>query len=173
MPYGHSLARMNPKVNLMSEVVPDTHQEFWRPPTVSHTTMSSPISAVVSTFRESCPDCHSEFVPSARFCYLCGAGRRDVKETPAAWLGSLRFLQIFGFQHIKQSIGLPLPSLVGLLVGIGCLVAALAVGSVIRSQTAPEFQVLQLLRIEWLLGAIAAFLAGILLYRPARSKSEK
>ncbi len=148
----------------MSEVVPDTHQEFWRPPMVSQAVGSSPASAITSL--ESCADCHTEFMPGSRFCYLCGATRGvGVKGTATALKSSLSFLRIFGFQHIKQAIGLPLPSLAGLFVGIGCLLAALAVGSILRPQTAAEFQVVQLLRIEWLLGSVAAFLAGILLRR--------
>ena len=169
MAYGHSLASVDSKAHLMSEVVPDTHQEFWRPPMVSHAAGSSPASPIVSTSSESCAACHTEFMPSSRFCYLCGATRgAGVKGPSAGWTGSLSFLRFFGFQHIKHNIGLPLPSLAGLFVGVGCLVAALAVGSILRPQTAAEFQVVQLLRIEWLLGSVAAFLAGILLKRPAR-----
>ncbi len=171
MPYGHSLASVDPKAKVMSEVVPDTHQEFWHPPVAAQAAVSIPAHAIASGSPESCAACHTEFVPSSRFCYLCGASRRDgVKGIPGRWMGSPSFLRIFAFQHIKQAIGLPLPSLAGLFVGIGCLIAALAVGSVLRPQTAAEFQVVQLLRIEWLLGSVAAFLAGILLNRPARDE---
>lgn len=169
MPYGHWLARIGPTVNLMSEVVPDTHQEFWRPPVMAQAAVSIPAPAIASSSPESCAACRTEFMPSSRFCYLCGASREaGAKGTSAGWTGSFGFLRIFGFQHIKYSIGLPLPSLAGLFVGIGCLIAALAVGSILRPQTAAEFQVVQLLRIEWLLGSVAAFLAGILLNRTAR-----
>ncbi|MFI5070832.1 MAG: hypothetical protein ACHP8A_08070 [Terriglobales bacterium] len=164
--YGHSLARVISKAHLMSEVVPDTHQEFWRPPMVSQAAVSSQASAITSASLESCAACHTEFMPGSRFCYLCGATRgAGVRATSVRLKSSLSFLRIFGFQHIKQAIGLPLPSLAGLFVGIGCLVAALAVGSILRPQSAAEFQVVQLLRIEWLLGSVAAFLAGILLRR--------
>jgi len=101
----------------------------------------------------------------SRFCYLCGTAR-EVKATgksngrPGQ---PLTFLRLFGFQQIKQGLGLPISSLVGFFVGVACLIAAMALGSVLRAQTATEFQAVQLLRIEWLLGSVAAFLAAILL----------
>lgn len=150
----------------MSEVVPDTHQEFWRPPVATHSVSPSPVLATTSISVGSCAVCHTEFMPSSRFCYLCGATRgTQVGGKSWAWKGHFGFLRVFGFQHIKQGIGLRLPSLAGFLVGIGCLIAALAVSWVVKAQTTAEFQAVQLLRIEWLLGSVAAFLAGILLKR--------
>jgi hypothetical protein len=164
IPYGHSLARKNSKVNLMSEVVPDTNQEFWRPPIAAQVVISSPAPALALSAIESCAVCQTEFMPGSHFCYLCGA-TRGIPATGKSRSGPRPpgFLRLLGFQQIKQGLGLPIPSLVGFFVGIACLVAALALGSVLRVQTATEFQAVQLLRIEWLLGSVAAFLAGILL----------
>ncbi|MGH9529423.1 MAG: hypothetical protein ACRD2S_05820 [Terriglobales bacterium] len=164
--YGHTLARVVSKVTFMPEVVPDAHQEFWRPPVATEAAIYSPAPAIASASVESCATCHTEFMPSSRFCYVCGAARGGgTTGDSAGWTSYLGFLRVFGFQHIKQSIGLPLPSLASLLAGIGCLLAALAVGSVLRPQTIAEFQIVQLLRIEWLVGSVAAFLVGILLKR--------
>ena len=145
----------------MSEVVPDTHQEFWRPPVVTQAVISLPAASAPFNV-ESCGGCRAEFMPGSRFCYLCGAPRGE-QAVRTVWTKHLGFLGVLGFQHIKQALGLPIPSLVGLFAGICCLVAALAVGRILAPQNAAEFQTLQLVRIEWLLGSVAAFLAGILL----------
>jgi hypothetical protein len=148
----------------MSEVVPDTHQEFWRPPVVTQPVISLPAASAPLNAVESCGGCRAEFMPGSRFCYLCGAPRGE-KAARTVWTKHLGFLRVLGFQHIKQALGLPLPSLVGLFAGICCLVAALVLGRVLAPQNVAEFQTLQLARIEWLLGSVAAFLAGILLKR--------
>ena len=66
----------------MSEVVQDTQQEFWRPP--------SPVAAdeiivreAVPAMAETCPSCGSEFLLGSRFCHTCG-GRRREAVSPAA-----------------------------------------------------------------------------------------
>jgi hypothetical protein len=146
----------------MSEVVPDTHQEFWRPPVVTQTVISLPAAPAPFNAVESCGGCRAEFMQGSRFCYLCGAPR-GAEATREVWSKHLGFLRVLGFQHIKQALGLPIPSLLGLFAGICCLAAALAVGRVLAPQNAAESQALQLVRIEWLLGSVAAFLAGILL----------
>jgi hypothetical protein len=53
--------------------------------------------------------------------------------------------------------------LVCFLVGVLCLGAALFVGFVAPSETIADFQAVQYWRMEWLLGGVAAFIAGILL----------
>jgi len=154
---GHLLARRRSQVHRMSKVVPDTQQEFWRPPvtetlvTVPAAPTSPNIAAVI------CMDCQTEFMSGSNFCYVCGATRA----TETHWHD--RFIRIFGFHHIKHALGLSVPSLVGFFAGMACLIAALSVGWAISAQTTAEFQAVQLLRIEWLLGSVAAFLAGILL----------
>jgi len=50
------------------------------------------------------------------------------------------------------------------------MVGAISVGWVYSAQTLSDFQAIQLWRIEWLLGAAAAFLAGILLKRETRNR---
>jgi cytosine/uracil/thiamine/allantoin permease len=67
------------------------------------------------------------------------------------------------FQNVKQSLGLSLGSMIALLTGIGCILASILVGLVHNIQTAQDFQAVQLWRMEWLVGAVAAFVAGILL----------
>jgi cytosine/uracil/thiamine/allantoin permease len=55
------------------------------------------------------------------------------------------------------------------LIGLGCLLAAMLVGMIYTVETTLDFQAVQLWRMEWLVGAAVAFIAGILLKsnRPA------
>ena len=58
-------------------------------------------------------------------------------------------------------------SLIAFFVGLACALAALLAGVFSNPQTVLDWQVVQSWRIEWLLGSVAAFVAGILLKRPA------
>ncbi len=150
----------------MSNVVPDTQQEFWRPPVIARAVISSPAPIIAVGAADSCADCQAEFMPESRFCYVCGTARTETSE---GWTRFFNFVGVLGFQNIKRSLGLPVPSLIGFVAGIGCLAAAVGVGRMLTSQTVAEYQALELMRIEWLLGSVASFLAGILL-RNAGSK---
>jgi len=58
-------------------------------------------------------------------------------------------------------------TLAAFLAGMICLVGAVGVGLIFSVQTTLDWQAVQLWRIEWLLGATASFLAGILLKKSA------
>jgi cytosine/uracil/thiamine/allantoin permease len=75
-----------------------------------------------------------------------------------------RYLDV---QSIKAFFGLTTLTLAAFLVGIACLLAALMVGVVYNVQDYSDFQAVQFWRVEWLLGAVAAFVAGILLKQKA------
>ena len=49
------------------------------------------------------------------------------------------------------------------MIGVGCVAGAIGVSLVYRASNLAEFQAIQMWRIEWLLAATAAFVAGILL----------
>lgn len=155
----------------MSEVVQDTHQEFWRPPVLAESIGSSFAPSLALDGIESCALCGAEFMTGSRFCYVCGAVRKkELSSRSVRWKVHFGFLRILGFQSIKQAVGLPVPSLIGLLAGMGCVLAAVLVGRMSAIQTVSDFQGIQLLRIEWLLGGLAAFLAGILLKNASFTK---
>jgi zinc-ribbon domain len=176
----------------MSQVVQETHQEFWRPP--------SPVVAdelVVReahpTMAETCPRCGTEYLLGSRFCHSCG-GRRpeavsaEARADAAAIAGIWRqavsrvhsliagiswskiefpsWLRYLHFHEIKNRLGLPTASLVAFAVGVGCVAGALLVG-LLTAKTYVDWQAIQFYRAEWLLGATAAFVAGILLKRPS------
>jgi len=62
---------------------------------------------------------------------------------------------------------LPTAALVAFMVGLGCVAGAIGVGLFFKASNLGEFQAIQLWRIEWLLAATAAFVAGILLKKPS------
>jgi hypothetical protein len=142
----------------MSEVVDNAPQEFWRPP------VAQPEVAVPAMV-EVCDRCQTEFMVGARFCHDCGAARQPRIEASVGhgWMRSLEFLQIFEFHNVKEWLGLSMASLIAFFAGVGCLLAAVAVGVIYSVQTLADFQAIQSWRVQWLLAALVAFAAGILL----------
>ena len=178
----------------MSDVVQQTQQEFWRPP--------SPVVAEEIVFSEArpalavtCKRCATEFLPGARFCHSCGGRRtealsaateRDAAALAGLWQNSvLRFnsgltaladtcrtsfkvpgwLHYLHFHEVKSRIGLSTASLIAFLIGLGCVAGALLVG-LLNARTLVDWQAIQFYRAEWLLGATACFVGGILLKKP-------
>jgi hypothetical protein len=146
----------------MSEAIHETEQEFWVPP--------APPQPSVPALAQACAHCNSEFMVGARFCHVCGASREQLSGPSAQpfWIhyaDYLKVLRALEFYRVKEWLGLPMASLVSFLVGMGCVLAAMAVGVIYSVENLADFQAIQLWRIEWLLGAVAAFLAGILLKR--------
>jgi len=143
----------------MSEVIPNTPREFWSPPVVQ------PEEQVAPPLASACEDCGSEFMVEARFCHVCGASRKIEVAATRGWPRVWAFLSVLEFHAIKAWFGLPTASLIAFLIGAGCVLAAIAVGIIYSVQTLADFQAIQLWRIEWLLAALVAFVAGILLKR--------
>jgi len=141
----------------MSEMVRDARQEFWRPPQAQE---ASPALA------EACKRCGTEFMVGAAFCHVCGMGRhRSSANATGAWTSHMEFLKNLEFTAVRNWFGLSVPSLCAFLLGSAFLLVALAQG--FRSvQEFPDFEAVQLWRIQWLMAACAAFLAGILLKNP-------
>jgi hypothetical protein len=136
----------------MAEVVHDAQHEFWRPPA------AAPSGTSAQSLSDACASCGAEFIMSAQFCHVCGTARKTRRAALAP-----NWTRYFEFHNIKQALGLPLPSLISFLCGIGCLLGAMIVGTIYAVQNFADFQAIQMWRMEWLLGAVAAFVAGILL----------
>jgi len=180
----------------MAEVIHDTQQEFWRPPVVREIAGEEiTVSDVVPTMAEACARCGTEFLLGSRFCHACGVQRpekgeelsvttsralaRDFLAEKLAWLQSATadlskrkiavpgWLRYLHFHEIKRSIGLPTPSLIAFMIGLGCVLGVLGVSLFYRASNLAEFQAIQMWRIEWLLAATASFVAGILLKKPS------
>ena len=79
-----------------------------------------------------------------------------------AWVRELQF------HRVKDRLDLCTSSLIAFLVGVGCLAGAILTG-LENAKTLVEWQAIQMYRVEWLLGATASFVAGILLKKTSRS----
>jgi hypothetical protein len=140
---------------LMAEAADQTRQEFWRPPMSASAAVSSPAR---SDERSATCRCGTEFLVSSLYCHSCGARRRD--------LDAVRTLEIPGLAELAalgERLGLTMPAFVALLLGVLCVLGALAVSVFFSARTLLDWQAIQLWRIEWLLAAVAAFVAGCLL----------
>jgi hypothetical protein len=142
----------------MADVVRDAQHEFWRPPVAA-------AEAARPGLVEVCDGCTTEFMVGSLFCHVCGASREARPSTTAHWTLYLEF------HNIKGALGLSTASLVAFVVGLACLLmAGVAVGIIYSVQTFNDFQAVQLYRMQWLLGAIAAFAAGLLLKKSPDAK---
>lgn len=131
-------------------------EEFWRPP-VQQSPERAPQAQAVT-----CEHCGAEFVAGSRFCYLCGESRQ-----PQLSRSRFDLSRYLVWSRIRQAIGLGTFSLVAFVVGMACLLAAVLTGLVYSAATLLDWQAVQLWRLEWLLAAIAAFTAGMLLKQSA------
>ncbi|HET7442009.1 MAG TPA: hypothetical protein VFJ47_11965 [Terriglobales bacterium] len=136
-------------------------QEYWRPPA-----SASADSDMKSTsgLVEACDRCETEFMVGARFCHICGAVRPTVAGATTTRTARLwSWVRHIEFQTIKERLGLSTASLVSFFIGVGCVLAAIIVGLIFTAQTVLDWQAVQVWRIQWLLAAAVAFVAGILL----------
>jgi hypothetical protein len=159
----------------MSEVANNAEREFWQPPAVP-----SPVvieQADGPALVEACDNCETEFIPGSRFCHACGAERslRPSKSELANWMSAAfswaRHLEFHNIErwvvNTREWLGLPTAALVSFAIGLFCVAGAILVGLIFTVQTTLDWQAVQVWRIEWLLGASASFLAGILLKKSA------
>jgi len=134
----------------MSDLVHGAQQEFWRPPIFQDYS---------SALAQEWPRCGTEFMVSAAVCHICGTLRHRSGASPAtSWLRHFELFRNLEVAAIKLWFGLPIAPLCAFLVGAAFLLVALSVGLLNSA-----FDAIQLWRIQWLMAACAAFLAGILL----------
>ena len=141
----------------MGQATRSSSQEYWRPanPEVARLIDPAPVGAA-------CWRCGMEYSPAARFCHFCGSPRdKDSRAQPR--LVAPNSSQLMSGLHVLDRLGLSMPSLLFFVVGILCIIAAVITGAIFKTDTLLDWQAVQLWRIEWLLGAAAALLAGILL----------
>ena len=116
---------------------------------------------------ESCARCGTDYVAGSRFCHVCGAER-----APQAAARRFQWARFLNSLRLQERLGLPLVSVIALSVGFICALAAIGTGLVYTADTVLDWQALQIWRIEWLLAAIVALLAGILLRAAGGQKPE-
>ena len=179
----------------MAEVVQGTEQEFWQPPSPGAAAEAVVLQGIPS-MAEACPRCHTEFLMGSRFCHTCGARRprsvstatqEDAAVMANLWeqaVGGVRvaltawrkiefpfWLRYLHFHEIKNWVGLPTASLIAFVIGLGCVAGALLVG-LLTAKTFVDWQAIQFYRVEWLLAATVAFVAGILLKKDSRENND-
>lgn len=145
----------------MGDVIDQVQHEFWRPPAQA----AASDAATSHDLSETCPRCGTEFIVGSRFCHSCGRFRPSLNDSAA-------LPKIPGLAEIAalgERLELTTAAFIAFLVGVICLVGALAVGVIFGAKTLLDWQAIQLWRIEWLLGAIAAFIAGLLLRKSKSS----
>jgi hypothetical protein len=155
----------------MSEIAHNVEREFWQPPVTPPPVSVEP--AAPTGLVEVCDGCETEFIPGSRFCHACGAPRTELTakreftkwmRLAFSWVRQLEFHNVErGIVRVRTWLGLPTAALVSFLIGIFCLAGAVLVGVIFSVQTTLDWQAVQVWRIEWLLGATASFVAGILL----------
>ena len=140
----------------MAEAAQHAQHEFWRPPMQVATELTGlPDTDLV----EACDQCGTEFIVGSRFCHTCGTGRGGLGQASRIH-EKITFAK---FTSFAEGLGLSAAAFVAFLAGIACVLAAASVGVIFSTQRVIDWQAVQLWRIEWLLGAVVAFLAGCLL----------
>ena len=138
----------------MASAAESTSQEYWRP--------SNPdVARVIPSLRGICWHCGMDYSPGARYCHSCGGAREDSNVqvlTDPKGRESRRDLP-----GILRWSGLSVPCLVCLVAAVVFGLAAVLTAVVYREDTLVDWQAVQTWRMEWLLGAVVALLAGILL----------
>jgi hypothetical protein len=101
----------------MSEVVQQTQQDFWRPPSpVEAPADETAAPQAVSTMAETCARCGTEFLLGSRFCHTCGgrrpeaisdAARVDAAVIAGIWEHAIRRVHVIvsGFSWSKIKVG--------------------------------------------------------------------
>ncbi len=140
----------------MPGAVHNVQQEYWRPPAQQVRAVEPPAGLRGQLI---CEQCGTEFLVGSRFCHVCGSEREPLVGSSAAG----RWLQLLDFTRIREALGLSIASLIAFIAGLACVGAAVATGVIFTASTLLDWQAVQIWRIEWLLAAAAAFLAGILL----------
>ena len=133
----------------------EERQEFWKPVVAPR----HEVEQVNETTGHVCQECGTDFVVGSRYCYVCGNDRnRNLSETTVTGLHAW-----VDFASLRDALGQTNASLAALTLGCACLIAAVVTGFVFTAATLVDWQAVQLWRIEWLLGAVALFAAGVLL----------
>lgn len=135
----------------MSNAVHNLNPEYWVPAS----TGPAPVQPEKAK-ATACEPCGAEFLIGARYCHVCGSRRGALARGAGVWPRIIQWMN-------SEPLGLtPLP-LGAALLGLLCLVTAVAVGFLFRASTLLDWQAIQFWRVEWLLAAVAFFLLGILL----------
>jgi len=132
----------------------EERQEFWKPviPPRQETAEGTESAAAA------CGSCGTELMAEARFCHVCGIDGHTTSMEPAAVVHPW-----YDLSAVCEALGQTGASLLALVLGGICVIAALFTGFLFTATTWLDWQAVQIWRIEWLLAAVALFVAGLLL----------
>ena len=139
----------------MPQAARSASQEYWRPADPAVARIAQPILA-----EGVCPECGVAYPAGARFCHLCGTERN---RRPGTAPSPITFADFFDIAVLRQRFGLSVPCVVFFIAGIVCMVIASGVGILYKAENLMQWQAMQFWRVEWILGAVAAMLAAIVL----------
>jgi len=143
----------------MAHVSGSTSQEYWRPPNPNAARLfEAPPAAEGACWR-----CGMEYQPAARFCHLCGASWEVNSRATTVPIPVRAEVHKSETRGLPFRLPLPLVSLLCFLLGVGCVVGAALLGVIYKTDTLLDWQAVQIWRVEWLLAALAALIAGLLL----------
>jgi len=133
----------------------EERQEFWKPAVAAR----HEVAPAAEMSEHVCQECGTDFVLGSRFCYVCGTDR-NANRVDAAFADIRAWID---FGSLRDALGQSNISMVALMLGCACLIAAIVTGFVFTATTLLDWQAVQLWRIQWLLAAIAIFVVGFLL----------
>ena len=134
----------------------DIRAEFWRP------SVEVERPALATTDAKICAHCSNELLSGAHYCHVCGAASSQAFAKPRInFFLKVRVL----LKRAHAALALNGLSLVSFGAAMFCLLAAALTGVLYQVQSVLDWQAIQVWRIQWLLAAIAALLAGLLLRR--------
>lgn len=141
----------------MADVAPnyEERQEFWKP-VVNRRSETEPAT---ESSEHTCRACGADLLMGSHFCHVCGADRHPELAGSGWWSLAVQLK----FDSIRKILGQSAASMVALILGCGCIIAAVVTGFIFTANTLLDWQAIQLWRIQWLLAAIALLVAGLLL----------
>ena len=146
----------------MSEGTRNLTQEYWRPAQPPRAESRAMQAETV------CTNCGSEYAVGARFCHVCG----NEREPEMRIAKHVRIAEMLNLEKIWERIdkicdhtGLNMTALILSVIGAICVLGALVVSVRYTANTVLDWQAVQVWRIQWMLGAIVAFVAAILFNR--------
>jgi len=146
----------------MSDMQKEIPHQYWKPVQLDDASPDAP--AVYF-----CTNCGSRLADGAHFCHVCGNGRDSIAPTRALiWLG-----HIFDVRKLQLKSGLTPMSFALFVCGLGCAVGAILTGFLNKAATLVQWQAVQVWRMEWLLGTIAALLGAELFQRRSSPPPEE
>ena len=114
----------------MAQLAPnyDERQEFWKPAVAPRQE-----AVAAETTDQVCQECGTDFVLGSRFCYVCGADRNaNLGATPLTGLRAW-----IDFASLRDALGQSYASLVALVMGFACVIAAIVTGFCIADAATP------------------------------------